>query len=68
LAGELKMNKHETISTLRSNNVKFTEESFFSGFNGTRLVFENKKTANLAEKLTGNEWKKYFDKYCFEFF
>lgn len=62
------MNKNDTIATLRKNNIEFIEQSFFSGFNGTRILFDDKKTANLAEKLTGNEWKRHFDKYCFEFF
>jgi hypothetical protein len=59
----------QTLEKLHVNNVLFTTESFFSGFWGTRLVFETHSSVRHAQKVLGkNALKKHFKQWCIEFY
>jgi hypothetical protein len=64
------MNRVDTSSLLKANNVPYTTEQFQSnGFWGTRYIFETGKAATKARKVLGqNEVKRYFKQWCIDFY
>jgi hypothetical protein len=58
------MSIDEATKILNEHGIPFRKETFFDGFNGTRIIFKTLTSAKRASALLGIEWRGYFKEYC----